>query len=107
MNTRLSERLAVELTEEQALDMQSIQDSAERAEQWLYEFHSDFASTDDYKSLVEALGEPEAKVFYATALWMQDAVPGYGAIAQELLNEYQAELVEKRKLVDAALNDIA
>ncbi len=107
MNTRLSERLAVELTEEQALDMQSIQDSAERAEQWLYEFHSDFASTDDYTSLVEALGEPEAKVFYATALWMQDAVPGYGVIAQELLNEYQAELIEKAKLADAALNDIA
>ncbi len=107
MNQRLSERLAMELTEEQAADMQTIQDSHERAEQWLYEFHSDFASRDDYQSLVQALGELDAKQFYATALWMQDAVPGYGVIAQELLNEYQAELIEKAKLVDTALGDVA
>ena len=103
INTRLSERLAAELSEEQVADMQSIQDSAERAEQWLYEFHSDFADADDYKVLVEAMGESEAKIFYATALWMQDAVPDYGILAQDLLNEYQAELIEKRKMTDAAL----
>lgn len=103
VNTRLSERLASELTEEQVLDMESIQDSAERAEQWLYEFHSDFAEVADYQVLVEALGEPEAKIFYATALWMQDAVPDYGVIAQQVLNDYHAELIEKYKLVEQAL----
>ncbi len=107
VNTRLSERLALELTEEQVVDMESIQNSAERAEQWLYEFHSDFAGIDDYKVLVDAMGESEAKVFYATALWMQDAVPDYGVLAQGILNEYQAELIEKYKLVEQAMGGAA
>lgn len=98
VNARLSDRLALELDDEQTLDMASIQDSSERAEQWLYEFHGDFAASDDYKTLVEVLGEPEAKVFYATALWLQDAVPGYGVIAQGVLHDYQVELISRNKV---------
>lgn len=103
LQARLSERLGSELEEQQVDDLESIQDSDARADQWLHEFHADFEGSDDYRTLLKILGEPEAKIFYASALWMQDAIPGYGLIVREEFDKYQNELVEKRKMVNAAL----
>ncbi len=103
LQARLSERLGSELEEDQVDDFESIQNSSERADQWLHEFHGDFEQHDDYKTLVTALGEPDAKIFYASSLWMQDAVPEYGLIVREEFDKYQQELVKKREMVDKAL----
>lgn len=103
INTRLSERIAREISDEEADDLETIQNSEERAMQWLYEFHGEFISTDEYKALVEALGDADAKIFSATALWLRHAVPHYGMIAKEMLTAYQVELIEKRAMVQEAL----
>lgn len=103
LQARLSERVGSELEESQVDDFESIQNSTERAEQWLHEFHADFHEAQDYKTLVDALGDTDAKVFYASALWMWDAVPDYGLIVREEFDKYQNELVEKRKMVNQAL----
>lgn len=102
LQARISERFAAGLDPAQVEDFEGIQHSAERANAWLREFHSDFAESDDYKGLVAALGEQDAKVFYASGLWLRHAVPGYGEIIQETLNEYQNELMEKRRIADEA-----
>lgn len=103
LQTRLSERIGAELEDYQVDDFESIQNSSERATQWLYEFHSDFEQHDDYKTMVAAMGEPDARIFYASALWMQDAVPGYGVIVRDEFDKYQQELVKKREMVNRAL----
>lgn len=104
LNARISERMADELTDEQVADVESIQNSAERAKQWLEEFHGDYEQSDDYKTIAEAVGPEEGRVFYANALWLRHAVPDYGKIAEESMAEYQNELVEKRKLIAQALD---
>ena len=103
LQARLSERLGSELEPDQVDDFESIQNSGERANQWLHEFHDDFEQQDDYKTLVTALGEKDAQIFYASALWMQDAIPGYGLIVREEFDKYQHELIEKREIVNKAL----
>lgn len=103
LHARTAEALSSNLDETQVDDFASIQDSAERAKSWLYEFHSDFEQSDDYQALVRALGEQEAQVFYAGALWLRHAVPGYGQKMQEIMEDYQEELIEKRAMVNKAL----
>lgn len=102
LQARVSERLVSGLDESQVEDFESIQDSAERANQWLHEFHAEFEDADDYKALVQVLGELDAQIFYAGGLWLRHAVPGYGQLVQEMLDEYQNELIEKRRMADQA-----
>jgi len=102
LQARVSEQLASDLDEAQVADLESIQNSAERADQWLHEFHSDLVGSEDYKMLEQALGTEEAQIFYASALWLRYAVPGYGQIMQEILSDYQNELMEKRRMADEA-----
>ncbi len=104
LNARLSERLAEELDEAQVDDFSTLQDGGdERVLGWLQQFHPDYEESSDYQRLKEVLGDEDARSFYASALWLQDAVPGYGKIAQQLLVDYHAELVEKRRLANEAL----
>lgn len=103
LQARLNERLGSELTEEQSDDLGTIQDSSVRAGQWLDEFHKDYANAQDYKTVMSAVGEDEAKIFYASALWMQDAIPEYGLIIREEFDKYQQELIRKREMVKQAL----
>lgn len=103
LQARLSERLGSELDESQVEDFESIEESSVRAKQWLYEFHSDFVNARDYKTLVDLLGEDEAQIFYASALWMNDAVPDYGLIVKEEFDKYYNELIEKGKMIREAL----
>lgn len=104
LNARFIERLAEELDEAQVDDFATLQEGdAERVTQWLAQFHSDYDQTDDYKQLDGILGSEDARSFYASALWLQDAVPGYGKIAEDILAEYHRELLEKREQANLAL----
>lgn len=103
LQARLSERMGSELEESQVEDFESIQNSDKRAEQWLHEFHADFHRSPDYQGLVEALGDADAKIFYASSLWMRDAIPDYGLIVRDEFDRYQKELIEKRAMVNQAL----
>jgi hypothetical protein len=103
LHARVAEELSADLDESQTDDLQGIQASAERAKSWLYEFHSDFESADEYKSLVSLLNEDDAQIFYAGLLWLQHAVPGYGERMQEIMQDYQNELIERRRLANDAV----
>lgn len=103
LQERLNERLGGELEEHQVEDLEGIQASSARAEQWLNEFHEGYSASDDYQTILNSVGEVDAKVFYAAALWMQDAIPGYGLIVREEFVKYQQELVKKREMVNEAL----
>ena len=102
VNGRIIDEMADELSPEQVDDIGGIQDSSERARQWLHEFHGGFEQDDDYKAIVSAVGEEEALVFYASSLWFADAVPGYGELIRDILNAYQDELIEKREMASKA-----
>ena len=101
---RVIERLAPELDEAQIADLESIQNSAERAESWLYEFHSDFQESEGYQAVIQALGELDGKIFYASTLWLQDAIPDYSDDVRDVLNVYQNELIELRERVHQSLS---
>lgn len=102
LQERLNERLGSELEEDQVEDLESIQQSSNRAKQWLEEFHNDYEGSEDYIAIREALGEDEAWIFYASALWMQDAIPDYGKIVRKEFDNYQVELIEKRQMANKA-----
>lgn len=104
LNARLSAEIAEELDEDQIVDLESIQDSVERAKQWLGEFHGGYTESPDFSAIVDAVGEDEGSIFYATALWLQDAVPGYGKIAEATMAEYQNELIKKREMAAQVLD---
>lgn len=110
INQELVERSIVEivkeLDEQQIEEMNDIQENPERARRWLDEFHGDYREREDYKRLLEgANNEDEAISFYAVALWMGYAVPGYGKLMQEQMQLYHDELVEQRASINAALQD--
>lgn len=101
INERVTERLIGELSDEQIAEFNDIQENRDRAYRWLREFHTDYQSRPDFQALCEAEGdEGAAATMYATALWMGDAVPGYGEVAQEELDKYHAELVRIRQDAD-------
>lgn len=102
LHQRVTEELAAQLDETQVEDLEGIQNSAERAKQWLEEFHSDYASSDEYKAALDAVGEQDALTFYAGALWLRHATPEYGKLAEEIMAAYQAELAEKRRIANEA-----
>lgn len=95
---RMSERLVDELTEEQSEEFLDIQNNQERTRRWLDEFHADYRERKEFKQLASvADNEDEVATFYATALWMRDAVPKYGELIQQELEDYAVELAELRK----------
>lgn len=107
MTARLSEHFAGELTEEQSAEFEGLQNNTERARQWLVEFHAGYQENDDFKAFTDAVDDQdEATRFYACSLWMNDAVPNYGELIQKEMDEYQAELTEKRRMANQALADL-
>lgn len=100
LNARISDRFLNEIDNEQVDEMHEIQENPDRARSWLAEFHSDYRDRDEFKQVVQVVPEDEAVTFYAVALWMRYAVPGYGEIVQQELEAYHAELVDLRKSVN-------
>ena len=103
LKARLADRLASEIDEEQAADFATLQGDDERVRAWLQEFHQNYASDTNYMMAEAALGEVEGREFYATTMWTQDAVPCYVELAQDIINSYQAELVQRRQMANASL----
>ena len=98
LNELATERLMAELDDAQTDEFSGIQEDAGRARQWLGEFHHDYQQNDEYKQLAEAApNEDEAVKFYASALWMNHAVPRYDELFQKVLTEYHAKLVRMRQ----------
>lgn len=107
MTARLSERFARELSEEQISEFEEIQTSTERAQRWLDEFHTGYEEREEYKNIADnAEDRGEAIRFYASMLWLNDAVPKFGELVQEEIDAYQAELVEKRRKTDDILKEL-
>lgn len=104
LNARISNRFVEELDDDQVVEFNDIQENSDRTNRWLEEFHNDYRSNEAYLQLLKNTGsETDAKRMYATALWMNDAVPRYGEIIQEELNNYQAQLHEIREMADRAV----
>lgn len=105
VNERVSSRLVSELSDEQIEEFNNIQENADRARRWLDEFHADYEERKEYRQiLANGASEDEAVTFYAVAFWFRDAVPGYGELIQEELDDYQARLIAMR---NAANNSIS
>ena len=51
--------------------------------------------------------DEEAMSFYAAALWLRYAIPGYGKMMQEVFDEYVEELIDMRNEVNKQLGLIA
>ncbi|MCA9336035.1 hypothetical protein KC967_03990 [Candidatus Saccharibacteria bacterium] len=101
-NERISERLVSELDDQQIEEFNEIQENPERAKNWLNEFHAGYHDKEEYRQILEGTGsEDDAATFYAAALWMNDAVPRYGELIQEELDNYLAQLVKMREAADA------
>lgn len=104
---RIQERLADELSPEQAEEFLDIQNNQKRTRQWLDEFHAGYRTAVEFQQIKEAYGsEDEAATFYATALWLNDAVPEYGKLIQSELNDYQTELAQMRKEAYLAVDSL-
>lgn len=103
LNTRLIDRFAPELSEEQVSELEGIQDNIERANGWLNEFHPNYSEMSGFKEMAEAGDRDDAVKFAASTLWMNDAVPSFGELISEELQKYHDELVEKRQMVNKAL----
>lgn len=103
VNERVSERLVSELDDQQIDEFNDIQESPERAKGWLDEFHAGYQANAEYQQIRDNVdNEGDADTFYAAALWMNDAVPRYGELIQEELNNYQAQLVKMRQAANDA-----
>ncbi|MFZ1258463.1 MAG: DUF5663 domain-containing protein [Candidatus Saccharimonas sp.] len=105
VNERVSERLLTELDDDQVNEFNELQDSADRAKQWVGQFHAGYTDDPEYKQILDNTGnEDEAVALYATAKWLNDAIPRYGELIQEELNAYQAQLVKMREAATSALD---
>ena len=101
---RMQERFLAEIDEMQAEDFDHMQETMENTRAWLGEFHADYQDRDDYKQLAQVMdGEDEATQFYASELWIRDAVPNYHGIMQEELQLYHNDLIKKRAEADELL----
>ena len=104
---RVLMRLAQELSEEEAGEFSDIQESHERALRWLNEFHGDFRERSDYRLLLDVLkSEQEANMVYAGILWMGYAVPKFGELIQEELDQFQRDLISKRQSANDLLTEL-
>lgn len=106
-SARLQRRFLGEIDEVQAEDFDRMQENVENSRAWLNEFHSDYRDRDDFQQLLKIMDtEDEAVMLYASELWIQDAVPTFHDIAQEELNAYYADLVDKRKQADELVEQL-
>lgn len=104
LNKRASEQLLARLSKEETLEFEDVNSNPDRTRRWLAEFHGDYASRQDYQAIRELFETDEdAMSFYASALWMRYAVPDYGKIMQEVMNEYVEELADMRRAVNEQL----
>lgn len=104
LNKSFTQRIMQELDIVQQDEFNDIQENAKRAFRWLREFHADYESRQNYRELLDnGYTEDDAVTFYASILWMGDAVPGFGVIAQEVLDGYRNSLIGKRREVNQAL----
>lgn len=106
-SNRVLMRLASELSDEEAGEFSDIQESPERALQWLNEFHSDFRQRSDYRHILTGMkSEPAANAAYAGILWMGYAVPRFGELIQEELDQFQRSLMNKRQSANDLLAEL-
>lgn len=104
LNQRFALALMQELDEDQQVEFNDIQENPARAYRWLDEFHGDYRSRADFNELLQnGYSEEDAATYYASLLWMSDAVPGFGQVAQRVFAQFQAELVQQRQQANAAL----
>ena len=103
LNQRASAEVLARLSKQEALEF-DVNSNPDRTRRWLAEFHGDYASRQDYQAIRELFETDEdAMSFYASALWMRYAVPDYGKIMQEVMNEYVEELADMRRAVNEQL----
>lgn len=104
LNQRSSAEVLARLSKQEALEFEDVNSNPDRTRRWLAEFHGDYASRQDYQAIRELFETDEdAMSFYASALWMRYAVPDYGKIMQEVMNEYVEELADMRRAVNEQL----
>ena len=104
VNRRVAEQIMPELSDEQIEEFDDVQNNFDRTRRWLAEFHGDFADREDYKQVRSLFDTDEDSMgIYASALWLRYAVPDYGKIMQDVLDDYAAELIERRNEVNKAL----
>ncbi len=104
LNQRASTEVLARLSKQEALEFEDVNSNPDRMRRWLAEFHGDYASRQDYQAIRELFETDEdAMSFYASALWMRYAVPDYGKIMQEVMNEYVEELADMRRAVNEQL----
>lgn len=104
LHRRVAERLATEINQDDLLEFEDVQGNLDRTRRWLAEFHGDYATRDDYRTIRSLFDtEEDAMSFYASALWLRYAVPGYGKIMQQVMDEYVEDLVEMRNQVNQRL----
>ncbi len=104
LNQRASAEVLARLSKQEALEFEDVNSNPDRTRHWLAEFHGDYASRQDYQAIRELFETDEdAMSFYASALWMRYAVPDYGKIMQEVMNEYVEELADMRRAVNEQL----
>ena len=104
VNQRAAELIVPHLSEEQIEEFSDVQGNPDRTRRWLAEFHGDFASREDYQQVRQMSdSDEEAMSFYASALWLRYAVPNYGELMQQALDEYADELIDMRNQVNAEL----
>ncbi len=100
----ISERLIQELDEDEINEFNEIQDDSDKAKNWLSGFKPDYESSEDFNTIKNDLGDEKlAIISYATALWLNDAIPQYGQIIQNELNSYQAHLAELRRVANESI----
>ena len=102
----VQKKILAKLDERQIEEFSEIENSPERARQWLDEFHSDYRDRDDYKTIRAGLDQDEADTFYATSLWFSYAVPKYGELIRDELEAYQSHLVGLRQQAAEIAKDI-
>ena len=103
MDARITERFFSEVNDAQAEEVSDIQENPDRARRWLDEFHTDYRDRPDFQQIAAIHSEDDAVTFYATSLWFGDAIPMYGELIRDELQKYQADLAERRKMVNDAL----
>ena len=97
-----------ELSDDEIIEFEDVQGNPDRTRRWLAEFHSDYATREDYKTVRQLMdSDEEAMSFYAAALWLRYAIPGYGKMMQEVFDEYVEELIDMRNEVNKRLGLIA
>ena len=83
LNRRVAERFLPKLSDDEIIEFEDVQGNPDRTRRWL------------------------AMSFYAAALWLRYAIPGYGKMMQEVFDEYVEELIDMRNEVNKQLGLIA